>query len=362
MKVKTDIHRLCDGLSEEFYKDLDVTSPEDGDPERIKQIALNKIHQGEKGQEKEIEKPMKRISNKILIAVAMIAILTTTVFAAGGMDFFRSMFGDSIDQAGDNIQSMMITAEDENFKMSAEQLISDGLNTKIIVGLQPLTKEAKKWIANPRMQVDILAESEDQSVESMRMTGSERLSQFDTKEKAYFCVSYSSNEDYSGKPIHVTLTAIIPEGKEIEDAVVKPDLSLVIDEPESMRASKTVTFAEPEDSNTIWPASLTVNSISTVLVLQGPETNTDTVTLDVTLVMKDKTRESIFESGWVSEGSTGGGGVALGKPEELPLASEFSYRRDLETGKIIQTAGFSRILNVEDVDYVLVGDERFDFD
>lgn len=382
MKIKTDIRRLCDDLSEEFYEDLDVASPAEAegetgmetegaaretmsagadrspDPERIKEIALRKIREEGVGKEKEIKKPMKRISHKILIAAALIAVLTTTAFAAGGLDFFRSFFGDSVDQAGDGIQKVEASAESDDFTMTAEQIISDGTNTKIIVGLQPKTKQAEKWLGDSKTNMDIAAESADFTDEGMSITGSEALPQFSTKEKAYFCVSYVSDQDYTGKPVTVTFRSVNNDS----GTIFEPGLSLVIDNPTSMKTKKLIEFAKEdgEVSNT-QPVSLVVNAISAVLTLQEPVGSTDTPTLDVTLVMKDGTKENIFEAGWVEEGATGGGGVALGEPEELPLASGNSYKRNLETGQIVQTSSFSRIIDVDSVDYAIVGGERYDF-
>lgn len=399
MKIKTDIRRLCDGLPEEFFENLEVTwmaeqaiEPEAGletepktelemkpesetgahngdagrpDLQRIKEITFRKIYGEDRGKEKEIKKPMKRISNKIIIAAALIAVLTTTAFAAGGFDFFRGFFGDSVDQAGDSILQIAATAQDKDFTMTAEQIISDGINTKIIVGLQPESKEARKWLGDPNVRIDIRAESKDYSEDSSGMTGSDRLPQFDTKDKAYFCVSYVSDHDYTGKPITVTLNAVMRE-KEIGDegtAVSKPGLSLVVENPTSVKTKKVIEFALKDgQSGKTQPVSLVVNAISAVLTLQEPKGSTDTPALDVSLVMKDGAKENIFEADWVSEGATGGGGAVMSNSHaDLPLASGNSFQRNLKTSQVVQTSSFSRIIDVDSVDYAIVGGERYDF-
>ncbi len=410
MKVKTDIRRLCDGLSEEFYRDLEVgpsaaagesvdlpaageTRPDverqsdmerQPDVERIRRLALAKIHSQNAEGEKGDKNKMKRAPYKILIAVAIIVVLTTTAFAAGGLDFFRVFFGSSVENAGNAIQELAVSAKDENYEMTAEQLISDGYSTKVIVSLRPLTKEAAKWLekANQvRIEAEVTGGDDSEWPQGVVATASDRMPEFDTEDKYYVSVSYDDSRDRTGMPLHLTLASLEQRKWSSDETVVlaQPDLSLTIDQPQSMNGRREIALgivtggkedteggdaAEggAEDPSASRILSLEISPISAVLNMQTPAGSTDTPTMDVILVMEDGRQESIFETGWVEEGATGGGGAVIGgNHETMPLSSGNSYSRDLETGKVLQTSTFSRIINTDDVAYVLVNGERYDF-
>lgn len=368
MKVKADIRDLMDGLDEENYKDLELGQADSFDTGRIRQLALEKLHSKGSIEEKESKKTMKRAPYRILVAVAIIAVLTTTAFAAGGLDFFRTMFGNSVDNAGSSIQHMAVSVKDDDFEMAAEQLISDGYSTKMIVSLSPLSKEARGWLEKANaidIKTEVVGGSENAEDTDMVMMGSERLTEFDTEDKAYFCVTYENNRSYAGQSLQLTLTALraISHTENKETMIAESNLALTIENPKSMTAQRTILFPVPGASEeNSYPVDLTVNSISAVLTIQEPAGSTSTPTMDVTLVMKDGTKEAVFEAGWVAEGAGGGGGVALSDNQNaLPLASGHSYMRDMETSRILQTASFSRIINPADADYVLVDETRYDF-
>lgn len=368
MKVKTDIRELCSRLDEKYYSDLDVkpTADSEFDAGRIKELTFRKLHSEDSKGVKETKMKMSRVSHKLLIAAALIVALTTTAFAAGGLDFFRTMFGDSIEQAQGDIQQVGISSSNKEFEMTAEQLISDGFNTKVIVSVKPLNKDGEKKLYRED-SVLIFAEGGENAAGDLAASASERLRQFDTKDKVYFCTSYSKSTGYSGQPITLELRTMNPEGDPgTMDAAGKPgnaELTLTIDDPQSIDTRRIIAFEKPEGTEAAgsYPISLTVNTISAVLTLQAPSGSADTPADDVVLVMKDKSKETIFEADWSKDGVSGGGAIMSDDPAEMPLTGGYAYNRDLESGHIVQTANFSRILNTADVDYILVGGERFDF-
>lgn len=366
MKVKTNIRDLCKGLEDENYLNIELEQTESFDTERIKSLAFAKLQIEGDTDEKEII-TMKRASYRILIAVALIAVLTTTAFAAGGLDFFRSMFGNSIDRANDSIQNVSVSTENENIKMTAEQLISDGYYTKIIVSLTPLSEEGRNILERDHLNevniaIDAHVKDNIENPKSMDVIsgGMQRMPEFDTKDKEYFCSTYESNSSYADMPIEIKLkTYDRKENMKCEEL-----LMLTIDDPKSITSQKSIEFPVPDDKlNSSYPVSLTVNSISAVLTLQEPKGSFDTPTVDVTIVMKDGSKEKIFEEGWISEGGGQGGGGATFSDDHgaLPLATSYSYRRDLDTSQIIQTAGFSQIIEPSTIDYVKVDGKKYEF-
>lgn len=361
MKVNTDIRNLCDGLDEKFLKELDAEpEAEEGfDTERIKHLAFEKLCSNEEVKKKESNRGMKRISYKILMVAALLVVVTTSVFAMGGMEFFRSIFINSEQNLEKNIQQVGVSARDTDYEMVAEQLISDGFNTKIVVSLKPLSEEAKALLADPETTVQILVSSETDNSNQLSSTGTTRLSQFDSPEKYYFCVMYMSNAEYSGKPITLKLyTVRAEEDSEESSEAREPLLSLVIKAPEQIDGRKNVAFDIPEDPEGPYPVSLIINPTSGVMVTQDLQ-DAKSIGVNVDLIMKDGKIERILEEGGIGEGS-GGGETLLAEPENMPLSSGRSYSKDKSTNQVVQTVDFSRIIDVDKVDYVLIDGERYE--
>lgn len=365
MKTKVDIRNLCNGLDERFLEELNIEAGDGfADTERIRRLAFEKIRLEGKMEKRGRLGGVRRISHKLLLVAALLIVVTTSAFAVGGMDFFRSIFGDSAKRLDGGIQQIGASVKNDDFEMTAEQLVSDGYHMKIIVSLSPSTRQAAEWIKDADIiesEVAIIGGSEKEERMALGAIGTQWMEQFKTKEKAYFCVSYENNYDYAGRPIKLTLVSLQSTAAENSERSIltRPELSLTIDDPKSITSRRTAFFNVTGDHGGSYEASLEVSSISALLTLQGTDGSMDTPTADIVMVMQDGTKERIFKAGSFGVGKDG----ELASPDDAgedTLIVENSYVRDPETGKVLQTAGFARIIDPQAVSYILVDGTRYE--
>lgn len=120
-----------------FTTDIEI----EFDVERIRELTFAKLH----GETEERQgRKMKKTSIRLLIAAALILAISGTVFAANYYGLFSNIFVNADILQKDEVLSVGESAENEDMKITVEQMVSDGYEHSMIVSIEPKTKKAKK--------------------------------------------------------------------------------------------------------------------------------------------------------------------------------------------------------------------------
>ena len=103
MNKKIKISDLCSRMNPQYMEDLEVTNMSDLHPseQRIEDIVFQKLHPEQKTAAPAGKRVnMKKKTWKIAAIAAVFCLFATTAFAmAGGFEYFRSIYGDTVDNA-----------------------------------------------------------------------------------------------------------------------------------------------------------------------------------------------------------------------------------------------------------------------
>ena len=150
MNKKIKISDLCSRMNPQYMEDLEVTNMTDLYPsvQRIDDIVFQKLHPEQKTAVPAGKRVnMKKKTWKIAAIAAVFCLFATTAFAmAGGFEYFRSIYGDTVDNARQDILTPEITVTDGTRQMALDSMLTDGYKINLIVSLKTVSGKADKDI------------------------------------------------------------------------------------------------------------------------------------------------------------------------------------------------------------------------
>jgi hypothetical protein len=341
---------MCGFLEERFYEPIEPTAHADVSQERIHALAFAKLREQNGIMPKHKEKHMKT-SVKILLAAALVCVMSVTAFAAmGGMDFFRSIFGDSAEVAAENIQFPDISYETGNYILTAESLLSDGFNTDLIVSLT-----AKDGWVFPDDPYEHLAARLTRYIGGRILTdvaSCEEMPDFAREDTKYYHISLTTMDDHSSAYVSVSFSGNNAHG----------GLRVPIGDAITARKEIHVNAADYADQN-YYPETVQLSPMGWLVIGREKEASGGLPTVQVFIQMKDGTREELlsvmsFDDGDGKTVAGGGSAVLPGPFDTPPLVTETMGKRN-PNDKVNITGSFSRILNLDDVQAIIVDDVEY---
>jgi len=326
--------------------------------ERVKQLALQKR---ENYLNRKEEKPMKKAPIKILLAAALVVILSFSAFAAfGGLDYLRSIFGDSIDSIQDQVVTPLVKGSVDGRELAVEALVTDGYVTNLIVSLtgeepaepQPFVTESQGKIIEDSSTIVIVAERGDPSEGllfnitgdfNMRSTGWTKLNEFSTAGKTTYAIDVLSEQRFDKANIQIALN------KDIADITLDFEVennlgNAAVNFPAGAKSGQT-RLMEPQIS----PMGF---------LLTGSEENPQggLPPTRIKLIFANNKSEDMNVEFAGGEGATvggGGGAIMTGRWEKAPLVTKFHGVRNPD-GELVITGQFSRVINPAEIVKVVI--------
>lgn len=336
-------------LNERLCKELEPVndSAVRPDPERIKALALEKVRvdSSRKG------KFSMRKGRILLIAAVLAVILGVTVVAVGGMEYFRSIFGDSVENAGEGLTMPGIEVHGEDgYSMRAEAVLTDGYQTNVVFS----TYYGEK-VEN--LDDDLIAmddETENQEGFNAYLKGPQwsssinAMPEFGSRWRRYYHLQMTTMENCKGD------TVSIRKGQE------GPVLEIPLNGAESVY---TVELGLDAGGGRVIE-SLQLSPMGILLISNEKEAKGSLPTVAVEVVMTDGKREdATVEFDYADDGVTisgGGGAVILDEGQTAPLVVMTSGRRNPD-GKLVAMGTFSRLLDLGKVQSVVVEATEYPF-
>ena len=352
------IDQLSSGLGDLLPEGLEPenTSGLAPDPGRIKELTMKKLAQQRRlqtgpGEEAPPpaagkEKPMKKNTVRIILAAAVVCLLSVTALALGGADFFQAIFGREALSVQDQIETPMASAENGDYRLSAVASLSDGYKTNLVLSLESLRGDGSQKDAQGRIGAMTAAESA-----SVACTP---LPEFDSGGISYYRLEVPTLQSHAGEAI----TAVL-EGEEGEAPL------LLEVAPEKRLAALTVEIPEEAFAGENYrPEEVQLSPLGVLVIGAEEEAQGGIPNVQILAVLEDGSQVEImplwaFDSG--SGGSTavaGGGAVEAAPWEEEPLVVHTSGARNLD-GKTVTTANFTRVFPVDQVTAIIVNGISF---
>lgn len=354
MKIKVKLSQMCSLLLERHYESIEPAAPSDpASSERIRELALARLARLHEEQKK--EKPMKKTSLRILIAAAMICAMSLTAFAAfGGLEFFRSIFGDSARIAEEHIQSPMAAAENNDYQMTVESLLSDGFKTDIIVSLSAKKGKVPAFEPMNMFTMQFLDQSELEQPDKELNIDSfsyEEMPEFSQKNKQYYHLQLTSLSSHDSAQVKVSL---------------REDLSaLSVTTPITGTMARKDIHVKAEDyaDQNYYPETVQLSPMGVLVIGSEKEAKGGLPTAQIFLQMKDGVQEELISQLSFDDGDEtvmgGGSAVISGPGEAQPLVINTQGMRNPD-GKAVTCGYFSRIIDLDDVQCIIVDDVVYD--
>lgn len=358
MKIKIKITELCSYLHGSYHEKVEIENTSRLRPSaiRIRQIALAKLEQqGEQTQspacrlKENTEKGfiMKKSCARFILIAAIVCLLSATAFAAtGGLEFFKSIFGSSVETLENEIWSPMISEADESYKITVESMLSDGYKTNIVVSLEDL-KGNKIDVSSSEVSTLFTPKLKD-NPESFSYSCTE-LSKFAQKTKKYYYIEVSSLKSYKDSDLTLSLSETI--------APLKVDVIV-----NGLKAAKEIKIDPPNgDDQNYRPETVQVSPLGVLVIGSEKQAKGGLPTSEIRLLMKDGSFEELellFDD--VDGTVMGGGAVISGWGQKQPLVVQTMGQRNPD-GKVVTTGHFSRILNLNEVKAISVDGTEYPF-
>ncbi|WP_347489174.1 DUF4179 domain-containing protein [Desulfoscipio sp. XC116] len=361
--MRVRISELCSRLDGSFYENMEIENTTGLCPsqQRIAQIARAKLREqveqesgpaggpGEKDQEKRMG--MKKNSRVILIAVVLCLFSATALAASGGWEFFKPIFGSSVQNVQDDVWSPLLADADQTYKMTVESMLSDGYKTNIVVSLENLTGQALNLQAIEVSRL-FIPEAEDDAG-SFDAYSCEELPEFAGKAKKYYYLTVSSLRDCTDAPLTISLAETVAPLK------VKVKIN------GSLAAKEIKIDAKPEQEQNYCPETVQLSPLGVLVTGREKQATGGLPTVPVDLLMKDGSSEELLSEMSFDDGEetvTGGGGaVIVDEGQEPPLVIQTMGERNPD-GKVVTTGYFSRILNLNEVRAIRVDGTEYRLD
>ena len=371
MNKKIKISDLCSHLDEHFYEDMDVQNMTGLNPseDRIKKLVFQKLKDESadfgspsSNKSKNISKnKTTRLSKKaghLLLIAAIVCLFATTVFAAaGGFDYFRSVFGDSTENVKDSISFPMNQTGNGEYQISLESMLTDGYKINLIMSLENVKGKAldQKALENELelFQTSLTPPSSvipGNDEPSMSYTCSQ-LPDFGTKSKKFYHIQIDALANCLNYNLNISLN------DELADLTIHSAI-------QGAAAAKEISINKVlDDQYTLATVQLSPLGVMVIGREVSPSGGLPTPQIDVKF--KDGTIDEMmsatsFDSG-DGETVTGGGGAVIGEdPMTGPLVIS-TYGRRNPDGKVVTTGDFGRIINLDDVASIIVNGMEYQF-
>ena len=353
MSKKIKISDLCSRLDQQYIEDLDVENMTELKPseQRIEDIVFHKLRT-----EQETAVPagkrgtMRKKSWKILLIAAVLCLFSTTAFAmAGGFDYFRSIFGDTVDNAKQDILTPQITVSDSTRQMSLESMLTDGYKLNLIVSLKTMSGNAdgdvekKETIDLFNVTLQPPASDSGRQENAMAFTCNE-LTEFSTKGRHLYHIQMDSLTDCTGWNMKVSLSDDLG-GLSLESVI------------KGSAAATELTISQFID-NSLTIETLQISPLGFLVIGNEGNASGGLPTPTVSLTFKDGTQEELINPSSFDSGDgatvTGGGGIVVGEdPMTGPLVVA-TYGQRNPSGKLAISGEFGRIIQIKEVQSITV--------
>lgn len=287
--------------------------------DRIRQLALQKRREYLNKQE---EKPMKKVTFRVVLVAALICLVSASAFAlSGGLQYMQHIFGDSVNSVESAVLTPQITASGGGRTMELEALLSDGFVTDMILSLSGET---------PPQNTEALFSVSSDSIQPRSIVWNE-LEAFSSTEKTMYRVELVTEKRFDAAAITLSL---------------QPDIapiSMQID-VQSKLGNAVVDFPDGAMSGETKLVQLQLSSLGLLLIGQESDARGGLPSTDMQLVFADGTTESVqIEFAPSDELVGGGGGAVIDDGEVLPLVVSFDGNRNPD-GELVVSAEFSRVI------------------
>lgn len=365
MKKQITISELCSYLHRSYYADVAVENDTGmhPSPERVRQIAIAKLKQPQNqkieatgetvisatnpASEKKERKVMKKSKIRILTIAAVICLMSITVFAmTSGLDYFKSIFGDSAAMVRDDIQSPLLSNVSDDYRITVESLLSDGYKTNMVVSLESLKGSQINDEASGLFSVGL----KDKSGAAKGISYScEALEEFRQGYKYFYRIEASSLNSHRDSSIEVALRK--------QGAALKIDIPV----EHSTAAKEFKIDAKNYKNKNYRPETLQLSPLGVLVIGSEEQAKGGLPTAEIILLVKDGTTEELmsdlsFDSNESGDDTvvTGGGGVVIVEDgQQAPLVTRTMGERNPD-GKVVTTGYFSRILDLNQVKAIIV--------
>ncbi len=354
MKKPTRLSQLASRLDEEQYKNLD-TADQFGQaptPQQIDDAVFAKLSGQKAPAHPNHKKPtiketiMKRKSAKIAIAAAAICVFCTTAIAAtGGLDYFKSLFGDTapIEQ---NITSPMVSVEDQQYKVTLESLLTDGYKTDAIVSVEALKGPALPIDDQRALAGMFTATFNDDYADTFTTYP---MPEFSGKNKTYVHLEMSGFTDHTGSQLAINFQG----GGE--------PLQLTTELSQSLANKVAKVNYQVDDSYTV--ETVQVSPLGALIIGSEKAPKGGLPCTIILLKMQDGSTEELmneytFDSS--ADGTAMGGGSIsfVEDPATGPLVNASSGSRTPD-GKAVANSRFCRSLDLEKAVAIVIDGQEF---
>lgn len=358
MNKKIKISDLCSRMNPQYMEDLEVTNMTDLHPseQRIEDIVFQKLHPEQKTAAPAGKRVnMKKKTWKIAAIAAVFCLFATTAFAmAGGFEYFRSIYGDTVDNARQDILTPEITVTDGTRQMALDSMLTDGYKINLIVSLKTVSGKADKDIEKTdpfnlfQVELQPPVSGSEQEEQTMAFTCTE-LTEFSSKSQHFYHIQLDSLTDCTGWNLKVSLSESLG------------NLTLESDIKGSAAAAELTINQAIDSSLTI--ETLQISPLGFLVIGSEGAASGGLPTPSISLTFKDGSQEDLitpmsFDSG---EGGTitGGGGVVIGEdPMTGPLVTT-TYGQRNPSGKLAIAGEFGRIILVSEIQSISVNGTEY---
>jgi len=302
---------------------------------------------------------MKKAPIKLLLIAAIVALLSFSAFAAfGGLDYMRSLFGDSIDSIQDQVITPLVKASADGREMAVEAMVTDGYVTNLIVSLtgdepaEPQPFIAESLVIEKTNTVISVTPGGDPSENQlfsitgdfgMRSFGWTKLDEFSTAGKTYYAIDLVSEQRFDKANISLALN------KDVADI----ELSFEI---ENNLSNAAVDFPAGAKSGETQLMKLQISPMGFLLTCNEENPQGGLPSTSIQVVFANKKTENMDVQFAGGEGATvggGGGAVIVDRWQKAPLVTKFHGVRNPD-GELVITGQFSRVINPAEIVMVVV--------
>lgn len=274
--------------------------------------------------------PMKRASFRVALIAAVICLISLTAFAAfGGLDYIKSIFGESAVSLQNEIITPQVSASSDGRDLALEALLTDGYVTNLVVSLTG---------AMPSGELRLFQVSIDGTLRSVSWSD---MPAFSTADKTYYAVEIVSEARFEAADMILSLDP------EIADITLPFTV-------ENKLGNAVVTFPEGALSGETALKELQVSPMGFLLI--GHESNAQggLPPTHIQLCFAQGRTESIdVEFAPSDETVSGGGGAILDGNAALPLVTSFHGTRN-PSGALVISGTFSRIINPANIEKIII--------
>lgn len=348
MKITIKISHMCSFLQDRHYEAIEPETHFDpASAARIKELALVKLSRQSSTQNITYkEKPMKKLTFRIVLAAALVCAMSMTAFAAfGGLDFFRSIFGDSARIAEEHIQFPMASAADDTYRLTVESLLSDGFKTDLIISLSAMNGKLPAFDPINMFQTDLIS-ADNNADTGMAGISYQEMPEFSQENKQYYHLEYTSQQSHASAKMKVSLQE------------ASAPLSVTVPVGNAMARKEIHVNEEDYTGKSYCPQTIQLSPMGVLVVGSEKEVKGSLPTAQIFLQMKDGSQEELISANSFDSGDEtlvmGGGSLVISDSEEdQPLVSQTAGSRNPD-GLMIISGYFSRILNLDEVQSILV--------